>query len=269
MTSLPLRTALAALVAVLPAFGEEEPGIEVNPNRPTFATPASTTQPGLLELEWGAQHSAFKDDAKAFLSPALLKFGLAKDFELRVGTNGLLRLTEPGGASVSGWADTTVSLQWCYLHDGPLGLDQALQVLHKFPTASASQGLGSGVADDMVMLVLSRDIGPFHLDVNALNTWVGRTAEDGGGRIRQAAGTVSVSHGFMEKWSLTGELYAMSANSQSPRIVSNLWALAYKVSPRLVLDCAVDIGLTQGAQRYTIMAGLTVGIARFPRPWSK
>jgi hypothetical protein len=50
------------------------------------------------------------------------------------------------------------------------------------------------------------------------------------------------------------------------RIVSNLWAVAYKVSKRLVLDAGVDVGLTQGAPRFTVFTGLTVGLGRFRKP---
>lgn len=260
------------LAALLPGPGilrAEDPPIEVNPNRPTFATPALTTQPGLAELEWGLQNSTYKDDSKGFLTPTLLKLGLVKDLELRLGTNGFLRQTDPTGQSVSGWADGTLGVQWCYLHDGILGMDQAIQVLHKFPTASVSKGLGSGQADDMAMLLFSKDIGALHLDVNLLETWLGRSPEDGGGRDQQAAGVVCFSHILGEKWSVTGEVYGISATPQNPRIVSNLWALAYKVSPRLVLDFGADVGLTQGAQRLSVVAGLTVGLFRFPRPWAR
>jgi len=257
------------LLPLPPLLRAEDPSFEVNPNRPTFATPALTTQPGVAELEGGLAHSAFKDGSKAFQTPTLIKLGLAKDFELRLGANGFLRQTDPTGESVSGWSDGAIGVQWCYVHDGLFGMDQAVQILHKFPTASVAKGLGSGRADDVVMLLFRRDIGVHHLDVNVLETWLGQKPEDDGGHVRQAAGTVSITHGFGEKWSVTGELYALSSTPLNPRIVSNLWALDYKVSPRMVLDCGVDFGLTRGAQRYSLVAGLTVGLARFPRPWAR
>ena len=247
----------------------EEPPVEVNPNRPTFANPALTTQPGLAELEWGLQRSAFRDGSTGLQNPTLLKFGLGKDVELRVSSSGYLQQTDAGGATVSGWGDLGLAAQWCYLHDGILGADQALQVFHKFPTASASKGLGSGVADEALTLLFSRDAGAFHVDVNLLETWLGRAQEDGGGHVRQGAGTLSVTRTMDPSWSLTGELYGIAGTSLNPRTVSNLWALAFKASSRLVLDCGVDLGLTRGAQRFSLFAGLTVGLARFPRPWSR
>ncbi|MBI4913870.1 MAG: hypothetical protein HY823_14140 [Acidobacteria bacterium] len=244
----------------------EETTIEVNPNRPTFANPALTTQPGLAELEWGLQQARFRDASKAFQTPTLLKLGLAPDLELRLSGNGFLRQSGPEGPSVAGWGDVGLAAQWCYLHDGFLGFDQALQVSHKFPTASVAKGLGSGTADDALALLFSRDVGDCHADVNLLETWLGRGTGNPGGRVRQPAATLAVTRNLGPVWSITGEVYGMAGTVLNPRVVSNLWALACKVSHRLVLDCGVDAGLTRGAQRYSLFAGLTVGLARFPRP---
>jgi hypothetical protein len=255
---LPLTLALA--------LGAQEPPIEVNPNRPTFATPALTTQPGVAELEWGLQRSVLRDDSTAFGTPTLLKLGLMKDLELRLATTGYLRLAPAGGGAVTGLGDFNLGAQWCYLHDGLFGTDQAIQVSHTFPTAPSAQGLGNGAPIDTLLLLFSRDAGPYHVDVNVLESWIGLTPDLGGGRARQAAGTVSISRSLGEAWSVTGELYTLQGTPQNDRIVSNLWCVAYKVSKRLVLDGGVDLGLTHGAPRYTLFAGLTVGLARFYKP---
>jgi hypothetical protein len=245
------------------ALWAEDPPIEVNPNRPTFATPANTTQPGLTELEWGLQRSTLRDDSTSFGTPTLLKFGLLKDLELRLGTPGFLRLAPVGDASTSGPGDLSLGMQWCYLHDGLFGTDQALQVTHTFATAAASKGLGNGAPIDALTLIFSKDAGPFHIDVNLLESWIGLSPDAGGGRAAQAAGTVSITRNLSDQWSLTGELYALQATPVNDHIVSNLWCVAYKVSKRLVLDAGVDVGLSHGAPRYTVFTGLTVGLARF------
>jgi hypothetical protein len=248
------------------AFAQDAADITVNPNRPTFANPALTTQPGVAELEFGLQRSTFRDGSTAFAEPTLLKLGAAKDFEIRLATSGWLRQTAPGSDAVNGFSDASLGLQWCYVHDGLFGMDQAVQVFHKFPTADADKGLGSGAPDDGVILLFSRDIGSNHLDVNLLETRQGRRAVDGGQHFWQPAGTVSFSHNLSDAWSITGELYGIGANALGPRIVSNLWCVAYKVSPRLVLDAGVDVGLTTEAPKYTVFAGLTVGLGRFRKP---
>jgi hypothetical protein len=254
---------LLALVMGAPSWlTAESPPIQVNPNRPTFATPGLTTQIGAIELEFGLQHSAFRGGAGLSLSPYLLKLGLLESLEFRIGGNGVLRQTSSDQPSAIGFGDTAVGVQWCYLRDSPVG-QAAVQLTVKLPTASASRGLGSGKADTTLMLILSRDLGAFHVDANLLETWLGLPPAAGGGTARQTAGTVSITRTLDEQWSLTGELYSLEATPQNPFILSNLWAVAYKVSPSLVLDGGFDLGLSHGAQRVSLFAGLTLGVGRF------
>lgn len=251
-----------ALAAVAAA---EEPPIQVNPNRPTFATPALTTQVGAAELELGLQHSLARDAGSLSASPFLLKLGLLKRVELRIGGNGALLERQPDAPAVTGFGDLSVGGQWCYLPAGPLGVDQAVQVAWKVPTASASKGLGSGEPDRTLMVLLSRDVGAFHADGNLLATWLGRPAADGRGTAFQPAATLSVSRTLDDRWSATGELYWIGPTSENPRVVSNLWAIGCKLAPSLVLDAALDVGLSHGGQKISFLGGLTVGVGRFRR----
>ncbi len=262
----PRLTVLAAVTLVLviaPRAFADGPPIQVNPNRPTFSTPALTTQAGVAELEFGLAHSALRlGDIDS--SPFLLKLGVVKRLELRIGGNGLLHATQPGEPTKTGFGDLQLGAQWTFLPNGPLGIDEAVQVTWKVPTASASNGLGSGQPDVLLMLLLSRDFGAFHADFNVLATWLNHEAP----RLRgsEPAGSLSVSRALDEQWSLTGEIYAIDGPSGSDAIVSNLWAIGYKVSTRLVLDGGVDIGVSHTAPKISVFAGLTVGMARFRHP---
>jgi len=252
----------AAVAFALPALLAAADPIQVNPNRPTFATPSQTTQRGVAELEIGVQRSALRDDSDLFFTPYLQKLGLLSNLELRVGGNGLLHQTAEAGPAVDGFGDLTVGAQWRYLHKGPLGFDYAVQGDWKLPTASAAKHLGSGETDETLMALFSRDLGRFHADVNVLETRVGRPMR---GHDRQPAATLSVSGAMSDRWSLTGEVYTIGRTSSAATIVSNLWALAFKVSPRLVLDGGADLGLNHAAPRVSVFTGLTVGLARLYR----
>jgi hypothetical protein len=236
-----------------------ETPIEVNPNRPSFATPAHTTQQGVVDLELGLQRNLPRDGGGVSSSPFLLKLGLLSNLELRLGGNGLLRQGVPGSMATTGFGDTTLGAQWCNPRKALLGLDLAAQVAAKLPTASSDKGLGSGEADVLLMLVVSRDLGRCHVDANAIVTWLGRPEAAGADRERQPAGTVCVNRALGERWSVTGELYTIGATSQNPRIVSNLWAAGCKMSRRLVLDAGVDVGLSHGAQKISFFAGSPSG----------
>ena len=249
--------------ALASCLGAEEPPIQVNPNRPTFATPASTTQIGGVELEFGLEQVLLRGGSGLFFSPFLLKLGVLKRLELRLGGNGLLHLTPPRVSSATGFGDITLGAQWFYLRGGPLGVDQAVQIDWKLPTASVRHGLGSGEADRALILILSRDVGAFHVDANLQETWLGRPTAAGPGTARQTAGTISVSRTLDEEWSLTAEIYSIGATPDNARIVSNLWAVGYKMSPSLILDAGVDVGLSHGAQKVSFFAGVTTGLGRF------
>ena len=263
--TLGLKTSVLLITAALALQAQDAP-IEVNPNRPTFATPAATTQSGVAELEWGLQRSVFRDEDSSFETPTLLKLGLVKDLEIRLAAPTYMRLAPAGGPVSTGAGDFNLGMQWCYLHDGLFGLDQAVQWAHTFPTAPSAQGLGGGAPSDTLTLLFSKDMGPYHLDVNLLESWIGLAPGLGRGRANQAAGTVSLTRNLSDQWSLTGELYGLQATPLNDRVLSNLWAVAYKVSKRLVLDGGVDAGLTQGSARLTVFTGLTVGLGRFHRP---
>ncbi len=254
--------AVSTLVLAGAAAAQDAP-IEVNPNRPTFATPARTTQFGVAELEWGVARSTLRGNGSAFLTPTLLKLGVADDLEVRISSNGWLHLAAPGAPAVSGAADVALGAQWCFVRGGPLGFDDAVQLTHKFPTADTDEGLGSGVADDTLALFASRDVGESHVDLNVLETRQGVPASLGGGHVNVTAATISVSHNLDPRWSFGGELYGIGGSPLAQRLVSTLWYAAYRPVSRLVLDAGVDIGLSDGAPRYSVFAGLTWGIGRF------
>ncbi len=257
-----LHRKLGAVVLglVVPAGLLAEEPIQVNPNRPTFATPASTTELDVAELELGVQYTLPRPGGDVAFTPFLVKLGLAKRFELRVGGGGLLHEAPSPALAATGFGDVTVGGQWSYLHDGPLGIDQAVQLTVKIPTARSSDGLGTGEVDETLMAIFSRDLGPYHADMNVLVTWLGQRE---GGTDRQPAATLSVGRTLGERWSLTGEVYWIGASAGNDAVVSNLWCVGYKVSSRLVLDVGLDGGLSHGAQRVSFFGGLTYGLGRF------
>jgi outer membrane putative beta-barrel porin/alpha-amylase len=260
--ALPRPLGAAVLVWALPAVLLAEEPIQVNPNRPTFASPALTTQIGVAELELGVQYTLPREGGDVAFTPFLLKLGLSKRFELRVGGGGLLRDAPSGALSATGFGDVTVGGQWTYLQGKIFGIDQALQLTVKIPTASSTEGLGTGRADETVAGLFSRDIGPYHADANILVTWLGET----GRRESQGAATLSVSRTLSEEWSVTGELYWIGATTENETLVSNLWCVGRKISSRFVLDGGVDVGLSHGAQRVSLFAGFTYGLGRFLHP---
>lgn len=257
-----MRRALLLLAA--PALAAQEPGaITVNPNRPSFANPATTTQPGVAELEFGLQQSLPGDGGRSDTQPTLLKLGLTEHVELRLGWNGITRKRSADGGRTTGGTDPSLGLTWRLLDQGAFGADVALSAYRTWPRASVAKGIGSGTADQEAAILVSKDFGDLHTDLNFLETWAG---QPGGGHARQPAAALAFGYKLRGPWSLGAELYAIGASAAGPRTLSTLWNLAFQVSSRLVLDAGVDRGLNRDAPRWNRFVGLTWGAGHFLRP---
>ena len=255
------RAALLGFLCLsLAAQDKASDEITVNPNRPSFANPATTTMPGVAELEFGLQRTLYPDSSRSDFQPTLLKLGITADFELRIGWNGIARNTDPLGESQSGPSDPNLGFTWRFLRQDAVGADLAFSYAHKFPRASIEKGIGSGAADDTLVFLASKDFGKLHADFNLLETWVGQVD---GPRIKQPGAALALSHPISGAWGLGAEIYAIGASDAGPRTLATLWNLSYQVSSRLVLDAGFDRGLNKEAARWNYYLGLTYGIGRF------
>jgi hypothetical protein len=234
--------------------------LTVNPNRPSFANPATTTMPGVAELELGLQRTLFPDSSRSDFQATLLKLGITEDFELRVGWNGIARNTDPSGESQSGPSDPNLGFTWRFLRQDVIGADLAISFAHKFPRASVEKGIGSGAADDTLVFLASKDFGKLHADFNVMQTWVGQMD---GPRIKQPSAALALTHPLSGAWGVGAEVYAIGASGAGPRTVATLWNLSYQVSPRLVLDAGFDRGLNKEAACWNYYVGVTYGLGRF------
>jgi len=251
------------LLLAMPLMAQDPGAITVNPNRPTFATPARTTEEGVLELEAGLQRTEAKDGSRADFEPLLLKLGQTSRFEWRLGWNGYLTATAPDGSRVQGFSDPTFGFQWHPLDQDQLGFDGAVGFFHKFATANAAEGLGSGKADDTLILLASRDLGPIHVDMNYLHGWIGQPE---GGRAGQNSGTVSASWPLAGSWGMGAEVYSVGPLPGVARDTAFLAYASYQASSRAVFDAGFDHGLSTGAPRWNLFVGVTYGLGRLFHP---
>lgn len=134
-----------------------------------------------------------------------------------------------------------------------------LSVLYIATLPTATQGLGTGAVGHSVQLLLSKDFGAHHIDLNAGVQFVGRGA---GGFDRDYFSAFSYSHPIAGKWGWTGELSGFSrGNAATPATMVVLGAATYNLSSRLVLDGGVYIAVYGNLPRVTGVAGLTYSIA--------
>lgn len=235
------------------------PSIAANPNRPTVANPADITQFGVLELEYGWDRFSLGAGARETQMEGLLKFAFLCDMEFRwTMTNYLWHNPEAGDQSGTGdnWFGPQIRFYKQTAHVPTLAIGYAV----KAPMASSSKGLGSGRVDHQLTFLASKDVKRTHFDFNASSFWIGRTGAAGFDRNYQM--NLAFSRILKGRLGFTGEFYGNTElNHATPGFASTLWAPTFAVTPRLVLDGGIEVGLAHGAPQKHFFVGMTYAIA--------
>jgi hypothetical protein len=225
------------------------------PNRPTVSTPAQPVQPGVLETEWGLDASGSEQDING-----LLKFGVSRNFELRVTNDPFL-----ANAGTHGVGDTGAGFKFRFTQDSGHRPSFAFLYMAKLPTAG--DVLGSGEVDHAFTFLASKDLGKHHFDFNTVLNLRGRPQ---GGFDHDVLNALAWSHPIRGMWAATAEFSgATSPNVFTPAAVEFLVATTYTVRPRLVLDCGMAARITGDIPNATFIAGFTYSIAELYRPHRK
>jgi len=262
-----LMTAGLCLAASLSAAGQwmgKQTGcyadsLSANPNRPTVANPADITQYGVLELEYGWDRVWPVKGVTQTSTNGLLKFAVLCDVELRWYTTSFLSQTDASGTHRSfgdNWLGPQIRFYKQTRHVPSLAFSYAV----KIPSASTTDGLGSGKVDHAFTLLASKDIAKIHFDLNASEFLTGRTGA--AGFDKNAEFNLAFSHAIRGPLQFTGEFYGNTRlNGSTPGFVSSLWALTYTVVPRLVIDGGFEAGITSGGPHRHVFVGVTYAIA--------
>jgi hypothetical protein len=221
--------------------------IEAVPNRPTFSTTAETVQKGVFEIEFGLELAHGHQNING-----LLKFGVVKNLELRFANNPAVR-----DDGIAGLGDSGAGFKYRFLKEK--GALPTLSVLYAFAIPTATAELGSRAAGHSAGLLVSKDFGKHHLDFNESIQWLGRPGA--GGFDRNYFTALSYSHPITEKLGFSEEIAGYSrTNATTGATLTILQALAYSVSPRLVLDGGCYVAAMGDLPRVTFFAGVTYAV---------
>jgi hypothetical protein len=262
-------TVFLCLIASLPASAQwmgKQTGcyadsISANPNRPTVANPADITQYGVLELEYGWDHTWPAHGVTQTSTNGLLKFAVLCDVELRWTTTSFLSQTDASGTHRT-FGDNWLGPQIRFYKQTRRVPSMAFGYAVKVPSASTADGLGSGRVDHAFTLLASKDVAHIHFDFNASEFLTGRA----GGFDKNQQFNLAFSHTIHGPLQFTGEFYGETRlNPTTPGFASSLWALTYTVIPRLVIDAGYEVGLTSGGPHRHVFFGATYAIARLYR----
>ena len=228
------------------------------PLRELFTTAAGVTDPATALLTVGSQTSYARDRSQAQRFPAQVFLGICPWLDLRASWSGPTTLKDPRGASQSGGGDPLFGGQFQGLHQDRAGVDLGLAYWHKLPRASVEKGIGTGKADDTLLVTASRTDGPWEVDMNGGANWLGRTDADG--RCRQGALSLALTRTFGAGWNASLDTYALAATELGPRSVTSILAASRDLTPSLTVDLGAEAGLTRSAERLALDAGLVLRV---------
>lgn len=229
--------------------------IESRPNRPTVSTSAQTTECGVLEIEYGWTLQRPEAGTRESGLGGMMRFGLLPRLDLRWSADGFLALADSVGKR-SGAGDDWVGAQ--YYFRSPSAISPALALNYAAKIPAATDGIGSGYLDHRVTFIASKDLRGMSWNFNTAYILTGR--DSGFDRSWElAAGFSRPIRGHL---GMAGDFYVdTEQNPDNPAFASTLWAVTYTVRPRLVLDAAIDTGLTHWAPQRRFMVGFTYAVA--------
>lgn len=242
------------------ALGQQE--IAATPNRPGIADPADVTQKGVLEIEYGWERAFRSREFKTLtVAAGLVRFGLSENLELRLGMDNYLsqRADDPEGQR-SGVGDVSPGFKYRFVKQEELwpALSFAYEV--KVPVASRKKGLGSGKADHNLFFLASKEIVGLDWELTYNMGWIGREGRRGFDDAHLWA--LSFSRPLFGPIGISGEIYGgPRMNRDTPKFLSTDWSLTYTLTPRVIFDAGVDIGLNGSARDVTYFAGVTLALA--------
>jgi hypothetical protein len=218
------------------------------PNRPTIATTAETVQLGVFEIEYGLEAAKGHQNING-----LLKWGMVKNLELWFLNNPIER-----DAGTAGRGDSGAGFKYRFISQKKAVPTVSILYVATVPTATA--GVGAGAMGHSVEILLSKDFGKHHFDLNFGPQVLGRSGASGFDRNYFSA--LSYSYPITKKWGYTNEIAGFSrANATTPATLTVLNAATYNVTPRLVLDCGVFLAAYGNVPRANFEAGVTYSIA--------
>jgi hypothetical protein len=218
------------------------------PNRPTIATTAETVQLGVFEIEYGFEAAKGHQNING-----LLKWGTFKNLEFWFLNNPIER-----DAGIAGRGDSGAGFKYKLVSQENARPTISMLYVATVPTATA--GVGAGAMGHSVLILLSKDFGKHHFDLNFGPQFLGRPGATGFDRNYFSA--LSYSYPITKKWGYTSEVAGFSrANAATPATLTVLNAATYNVSPRLVLDCGVFLTVYGNLPRANFIAGVTYSIA--------
>jgi hypothetical protein len=229
---------------------DEEP--EANPGRPTVSTPATITPVGYLQLETGfvPAYQSPEFSSQYSLSEAI-KLAVAPRLEFLITGEPVAHFTADG-TSGNHVADIFVGAQFVLYRGEGAKPTLAVSYFHRAFDGGAPE-FDFGSPTNSFLVLASADVKGFHYDANAFFTEL----EQGPVRRGQFGQSLTISHAFLRRFTLSGEIWHFTQPFLRSNAVGSLWAVSYSARKTLVFDAGFNHGLTGTSTSWEGFVGFT------------
>ena len=244
---------LAAGISVLASAAEPDDA-PITPYRPSVSNSAQLPFVGQLEAEFGIS-SAKSGDARRDSLPSLLKLAFSEQWGVLLGGDLRVMNDDGAGTRVRGMGDLNLVLKRAFLIDSETAFGLEFGV--KLPTARAA--IGTEKRDYTLNGIYSKDLGDWHLDLNANVTKMG-WADEGVSRWQSGLSS-AFSYSLSEALDVTAEWSGTKSKGSQPQN-QLLLALAYSPNKRLTFDIGMTKGISAASTDRAFFAGVVVPFGR-------
>jgi hypothetical protein len=252
-----LRIVLIALLMFLTARpvsaqskGPDTP--EANPGRPTVSTPATLTPVGYLQFETGLT-PAF--DSPEFSSRyslnEVIKLAVVPRLQVIVASDPIVHFTSEGSTG-NRVGDIFLGAQGMLYHGEGVKPTLAVSYSHKLYDGGAPE-FDYGSPTNSLIFLASAGVKGFHYDANVFFTEL----VQGPVRRGQFGQSLTISHPFLHRFTLSGEIWHFTQPFLQSNAVGNLWAVSYSARSNLVFDVGFNHGFTSTSTSCEAFFGVT------------
>lgn len=238
-----------AFLATLGANAQDEPDV-IATDRPDFTETAFVVKRGVFQLETGFTYQR-SDGAYSFGGPeALLRYGVGKKFELRLGlpnyTN--LRLNR---RTTSGIGATYLGFKY---QVGPLPGDVGVSLIPAVFAPTGGNDFNSGDWDPEIKLCLSKNIND-RFTINGM--LYALCPREDGRRNFTLQQTLSLSYGLGGRWGSFYEIVNTFPNRGETQHFYHA-GITYLINNNTQLDVHLGVGLSRAAPDHLLAFGYSV-----------
>jgi hypothetical protein len=251
---------LAALAAVPVAWGEDR----ISTDRPDFVESSLVVGKGRFQIETSFSLERNRDaDLRTRVSttPTLLRYGISKEWEIRIETDGATHLQESGTwgtQRVSGTSDIDVGSKW-HMQDGDeaSGKPSVAWLFHTTLPSGSKGNRGKGVRPS-VRMVAEWEL-PQDWAVGVM-PGVNYDTRDDGKRFVSAIAAITVAKSWTENfrtyWEIAGQQLTSERNGGN--VVTYDVGAAYLIGNDMQLDISGAWRATKQAPEFSWGVGLSV-----------